>query len=73
MENKLHICFACYREFSADRMKKNMIGDISDQCMVCYGIMGGKRGFGGDATQSEEEWFLGIQERKQGLIGRGLL
>lgn len=73
MENKLSVCFYCYREVPADGMKKQVDGQVSNQCQGCYDILGGKRGFGGNATQDENEWFRDIAYRKYMLKREGKL
>lgn len=73
MEIKLYICKFCFRELPEDRMKKNMAQAVSEQCSACFDIMGGKRGFGGEASKSDEEWFEGCKERKAKLIEEGKL
>lgn len=69
----LYICHYCYREVEADKMKKQLDGLVSNQCQGCYDIMGGKRGFGGDATPDEDEWFKDIAYRKFMLKREGKL
>lgn len=52
-------------------MKRRVDGMVSDQCNVCYDIIGGKRGWGGRASQEEDEWFEGLEERKAEMKKRG--
>ena len=63
----LHICRYCYREVRADKMKKQIDGQVSNQCQGCYSVLGG------EATMEQEKWFEEIAFRKYMLKRRGKL
>ena len=66
---KNHICKICYREFSEDRMKKNFAGNIIEQCIYCYDLIGKGPGYGSSLNDKEAEtWLKGAVDRKEELI-----
>jgi len=50
-------------------MKRNVSGDVSNQCNTCYNMIGKGSGYRSVWSDEEiEEWLSGLQGRKQKLI-----
>lgn len=65
MEKK-YICKLCYREFNESEMIKNIIGEITDYCRTCNGILGKGVGYGNTMSEQQiDEWLTDIDKRKK--------
>lgn len=71
-EEQKHICHTCFREFEANQMKTNAIGNPSMTCLTCFEILGKGPGYSSATSEADDaKWLEGTQERKEQLQKEG--
>ena len=70
--SKTYVCEMCFREFPENLMKKNQGGEITNQCITCYNILGKGAGYSASISDEKaEKWFEGATERENKLKEEG--